>query len=345
VAGRIEHYNTFGSSSNPKIGVRYAPLNQLTLLGTWGRSFKAPTLYQQSSPTNSFLYDASVLGAKSEGTALFDYGGNRALQPERATSWTTGVEWSPPSRRSLDISATYFNIDYKDRVVLPITVATQGLSDPAYASYVIRNPTAAQIEQVIANTERFLNVASAPYDPSQVVAILEDRYTNASSQTIHGVDFSLKDSIATPNGSVAPFLNATWLHVAQQTNPTLPPIVLTGTLFNSPKLRVRSGATWTYGGFATTGVINYISSETDTGVSPTVPIASWTVVDLNLSYRFPTGGGVWSGIEAALSASNLLNRDPPYARGAGLQSYGLVYDSANASPVGRFLALTLRKRL
>jgi len=104
------------------------------------------------------------------------------------------------------------------------------------------------------------------------------------------------------------------------------------------------GATWTLGGFAATGFVNYISGETDSGVIPYVAVSSWTTADLNLAYRFEHPGAHWSGLEAALSISNLFDQDPPIARGASALLPGINFDSTNASAVGRFVALTLRER-
>jgi iron complex outermembrane receptor protein len=42
-AGRFDHYNTYGSSVTPKLGLKWSPLDLLTVRGTWGRGFRAPS--------------------------------------------------------------------------------------------------------------------------------------------------------------------------------------------------------------------------------------------------------------------------------------------------------------
>ncbi|MDR3511832.1 MAG: TonB-dependent receptor [Caulobacteraceae bacterium] len=345
VSARVESYSDVGSSANPKVGLRYEPFTGLTIRSTWGSSFKAPTFYQLSQPRNTFLYLASILGASGPGYALVDYGGNANLKPERAKSWTIGLDYSPPIRRSFDLSVTYFNVNYRDRIVYPISDAGEALSNPIFDPFIIRNASAAQVNAANAAAQTFFNETGGAYDPSQPISIVEDHYTNATAQTIHGVDLSAKDSIALPHGAVNLFANATWLKIAQQTLPGAPSVTLTGTIFNPPSFRLRTGASWVVAGLTATGVINYIPGETDNAVLPNKPVASWTTLDLNLAYSAQARSGPLSGLEVSLAITNLLDAAPPYARGAAIGTPGVYFDSTNTSPVGRFIALTVRKRL
>jgi outer membrane receptor protein involved in Fe transport len=344
LAGRVENYSEFGTSSNPKVALRYVPIPGLTLRGSWGTSFKAPTFYQLFTQHNLEYFNAAVLGGSAAGDALVNFGGNPDLKPERATSWTAGFDWTPPQVRSLVLSATYFNIDYTGRIALPLTSPRTALSNPLFAPFIIRNPTSAQLTAALAATPIFENFSGTPFNPAQTIALLEDVFTNVTSQNISGVDLSIKTSLVLPRGSVDLFANATWLDVTQQTLAGVPSVRLTGTLFNPPTARLRTGGTWTYAGFAATGILNYIGPETDTNLLPTEPIGSWTTVDLNLAYRVPIGRGPLSGFEASLAVTNLLDRAPPVAKGAALQAQGIEFDSTNTSDIGRFVALTVRKR-
>jgi outer membrane receptor protein involved in Fe transport len=123
VSGRTEHYSDFGTTSNPKIGIRYVPATGLTLRGTWGNSFKAPSFNQLYSTTFLYLYPSTTLGGQGNGTALKISGGNPDLKPEKATSWTLGADYNSRSSSPMKLSATYFGIDYSDSVVVPIPIA------------------------------------------------------------------------------------------------------------------------------------------------------------------------------------------------------------------------------
>jgi iron complex outermembrane receptor protein len=43
-AVRYDHYNTYGGTATPKFGVKYRPIDMLTLRGTFGRGFRAPSI-------------------------------------------------------------------------------------------------------------------------------------------------------------------------------------------------------------------------------------------------------------------------------------------------------------
>jgi len=344
LSGRVEHYSDFGTTANPKIGLRYVPLSGLTFRATWGTSFKAPEFVQEAESKSIFQYDAADVGSTAPGAALLTYGGNRNLKPERANSWTAGIDWSPRPIQGLKVSLTYFHIDYRDRIVQPIGNVGDAVTDPIYAPFVTLNPTPATQAAAINSASTFYNLSSSTYNSSQVVALIEDQYFNATAQKIQGVDVSLKQSIPLILGRLDAQANASWLNIVQQTLPGSAPLTLSGTLFNPPTLRARIGATWSLSRFTATGAINYISGETDNGVIPYVAVSPWTTADLNLSYKFERLGARRPGLEAALSISNLFDQDPPIARGASALLPGVNFDSTNTSPIGRFVALTLRER-
>jgi len=350
IAGRVEKYDTFDTTPTPKIGVRYVPFDGLTLRGTWGKSFKAPRFQQLATPHTVYYYDGTEFGATTPGYVLLNYGGDPSLKPERSKSWTLALEWTPASDDSLSVSATYFDINYRDRVVYPITNVGGALSDPVYAPFIVFDPSVEQQAAVIASAQEFTNFSnnysgSEPYDPSQVIALLEDRYTNATAQKIHGIDFTVRKAFDVGNGGIGVFANASALRLVQQTIQSAPAKALTGTLYNPPKARLRSGLTWSYSGLSATGIVNYISSEIDTNLVPNARVAPWTTLDLTMAWSSPAEAGLLAGVDASLSISNALDRDPPVARGAAIGIPGVYFDSTNTSIVGRFLSLTLRKKL
>ncbi|QUD90135.1 TonB-dependent receptor [Phenylobacterium montanum] len=343
LAGRAERYSDFGATTNPKVGLRYKPLDGAVLRATWGTSFKAPQLIQTAESNTLFYYPAAQLGGTT-GTALLTYGGNPNLKPERSNAWTAGVDLSPPQRPSLRLSATYFHIDYTGRIVQPVNDLGSALTSPTYAPFVTPNPSVQLQAAAIANAAAFYNLAGTPYDASDVVALVQDRYVNATAQKISGVDLSVSDRFDLAGGGLDLQVDATWLRIVQQTTVTAPSAGLTGTLFNPPKFRLRGTAVWTRGPLTLSGALNHIAGEADTGVTPAVPIAAWTTADLTGTWRFQRPAGRLTGLEVSLAVLNLFDKDPPFARGAGAQLPGVNFDSTNASAIGRFVALTLRQR-
>ena len=221
LSGRAEHYSDFGDTRNPKVGVRYVPIDGLTLRGTWGKSFKAPSFTQMYQDYQLVMFDArdvGYTGTEPNARMLLTNGGNPELKPETSTSWTIGWDYTPANLRSMTLSATYFDLDYKGRVVQPINPPSQALSgNPMFEPFVVRNPTAAQQADVFSKADFFDNYSSGPYDPSQVVAIVYDTYQNATSQKLNGMDMAYRQTFQLPKSSLNAFLNATWLHLDQST--------------------------------------------------------------------------------------------------------------------------------
>ena len=88
-----------------------------------------------------------------------------------------------------------------------------------------------------------------------------------------------------------------------------------------------------------------IFNFTGDAVNPYQPgsphVASWTTFDLQLNFR-PKLSGLFAGFQAALSAQNIFDRDPPFVL-FEQQVPGLHYDPTNASVLGRFISLRLSK--
>jgi outer membrane receptor protein involved in Fe transport len=339
---RTEHYNDVGESTNPHLGIRYVPIPQLTFRGTWGKSFKAPSFDQLYGQSYLFLWNASTLGYPGSGTALMTNGGNPDLKPERSTSWTIGGEFRPSAVKSLVIGVTYFDINYRDRIVLPVSNPIQFYRNPAFATFILPAPSPAAQSTLIANSTFFYNFTGRAYDPDQVINLLQDSYVNATAQTVRGMDLSVRQSIDLHESRIEFYGNATWLTLRQRTIPLVPEETLTGTIYNPPKFKARGGATWEGGRFTATAFVNYVSGETDTGVTPRARIAPWTTVDANIVYRIP-GGRPDAGFRIELAASNLFNQGPPRALSPAIAVAGLDFDSTNSSIIGRVISLTVVK--
>ncbi len=65
LAVRYDKYSDFGNTTNPKIGLRYQPVRQLLLRGSYNKGFRAPTLYEIYQPASLTFttdnYDDPVL--------------------------------------------------------------------------------------------------------------------------------------------------------------------------------------------------------------------------------------------------------------------------------------------
>ena len=128
-----------------------------------------------------------------------------------------------------------------------------------------------------------------------------------------------------------------------QFSPTSTATNLVNTYSNPLRLRARWDASWSRGPVGLNGAVNYSNAYTDTTVVPYAPIASWTTVDLSARFNTDTlTTSVFGGATIQFNVVNLLNRYPPYANGAGVP--GVHYDVGNASPLGRFVSVELKKK-
>jgi iron complex outermembrane receptor protein len=342
-AVRGEDYNTFGGVTTPKLGVLYGPNADVTLKASWGKSFKAPTLFEQNYAQNAYLFSPSSFGGvgyPANATVLVLDGGNKNLQPERATTQSVSLAFHPEALRDLEAELSWFRIDYRDRVIQPIANSSQALNNAIYAPFVDLAPTPQAQANVIANAETFYNFVGAPYDPSKVAAIIYTQYANAAQQRIQGVDLSGSYRLAWGQGTLTLRGSASWLDSAQQTAFTDQPYALAGTLFNPPKISGRAGAVWQRGGFSASLFANYRSGVTNR--IDEVKSASFTTFDAALRYALGRRDDAWSGLEFTLSLDNALDRDPPLYRVTS-PLYVAPYDSTNYSAIGRFLSLSVSK--
>lgn len=343
-AARAEDYSSFGRVTTPKLGLVYGPSKDVTLKASWGRSFKAPTLLQRYLPVTAGLVRPSRYGGVGyppEATLLYLDGGNPQLEPERARTWSVSAAFHPTAYPAFEAEVSWFGIDYQDRVVQPITNYAGAMGNPAYAEFFSYAPTAEEQALVIEAADAFFNYVDAPYDPANVVAIMRSRYINASRQRVRGVDLSgswwrdLGPGRLTLRGSTS------WLDSTQQTTAGQGFADLSGTLFNPARIHGRAGLVWDQGGLTASAFATYVGGLTDT--TDAEKTASFTTFDTVVRYRANALGGMWDGVELALSVQNLFDRRPPLYTPA---SPVLVppYDSTNYSAIGRFASVQLSKR-
>jgi iron complex outermembrane recepter protein len=339
VSGREEHYSEFGGKSVPQLGLVYTPADSLKTRATWGKSFRAPTLYDQFN-----IGAVDVLKIPNSGGTtspiLLETGGDPNLRPETARTWTVGADYDSERVKGLHLSATYYDISYIDRISR-IPTFFSALTDPLFAPFVTLSPSAAQQQSVIsAAGPNFFDTTGA-YNPGNIAALVNDELVNVSRQDIKGVDLSANYKVPTYKGSLEIFANASYLDLRQQFVPGAPEVEISGQAFEPAKFRARGGATFGFGPLSATGIVNYTGGEVNPYVPDNTHIASWTTFDLQLGFRPQLSGGL-SGFQAALSVQNLFDRDPPLVLFDQFVP-GLHYDPTNASVLGRFISLRLSK--
>ena len=117
LAARYEDYSDFGTTTKPKVAVKYRPMEEVIFRASYGESFLAPNLpflytTQSVSFSSQFLQDPLRPNDPRQQIRQLG-GGNPDLQPEETDVMYAGVVVSPFSRRrGTLLQSLTFNVDY-----------------------------------------------------------------------------------------------------------------------------------------------------------------------------------------------------------------------------------------
>jgi iron complex outermembrane receptor protein len=345
LAGRVERYSDFGTTANPKVGLLYVPQESVALRATWGTSFRAPGLYIEDGMRQFLVYPGALLkGAPAGSQFILLSGANNQLTPEKARTWTAGGDLTPAWLPDFKLSATVFDIAYRDRIVQPVASLPLALLDPNSAPFVTFNPSAALQAQLLENANFYRDNTGGAYNPERVYTVIADEYQNVSILNARGVDLTAAYHRPTAWGDFGLTSTTSWLRETRQPSSAAAVQVLTGTIFNPPRFKARAGLTWSRGGWSSAWFLNHVSSETNAASAVPIQVGSFTTVDAQFAVDASGWSEVTQGTHLSLSIRNLLDRDPPYLNtGFSAASFIRGYDPTNASALGRFISLSVLK--
>lgn len=340
-SGRYENYSSLGGYTTPKLGIQWSPHHDLSLRGSWSHAVRPPTLSDLDTSRNEVaataLPDAHVPGGIAP--ILAWTGGNPDIKPERARSWTAGLDFAPAQLPGLTIGLTYFNTRFTDRIESTLATVNM-LTDPAYAALITNNPSAAQIANICEHS-MFPQGTLARCLATPALAIVDLRIHNLATLETNGIDFNIRYDRTLPLGRLRMGLNGTWLaHFEQAQLPNTPLVSLLDTENEPINLRMRASTGWELGGFAASAAANFTNGYWNTGSTPEQRVDSWTTIDVQLRYDFSDDQAWLHGTRLELNARNVFNVDPPFLNN---QITAIGYDQENANPYGRQLSLELRK--
>lgn len=348
-AGRFEDYSDFGSTTNPKVGLLWAPIDGLNIRGTYGTSFRAPVLSElDNSLAGAILANIPDLQSPPTSLALVSLlGVDPDLGPEDATTWTAGIDIQPPGFEGFNASITYYNIDYKDRIDQQFAFF-DALLNPVFEGIVTRGPDASLINEILAAANSGVNgftnfTTSGPLDAEVVV---DTRVRNTASTQLSGLDFALNYSADTEVGTFGAGISGNYIfEFVNQLTPFVEPIDIVDTIFNPADLTLRGNASWSHNGLSVNLFVNYVDSYTDNQMEPTSTVESWTAVDVNLAYKTADRRtDLLKNTTFSISVQNLFDNDPPTVIDFTPSVPRETFDPENASPLGRFVAVEIRKQ-
>ncbi len=320
VAGRFEHFSDFGDSTDVKVTGRYELSRGLALRAAGSTGFRAPSLGQSyfSTVSTNFLNVNGVFQPFDILTARVDSPVARALgatdlKPENSVNFSGGVALSPSAQ--FDITADYFNIAIKDRIIFS------------------GNFTGAALNPIL-----------QPFGASGVRF-----FTNAIDTRTDGVELAANyHSDLGPNGVLR--LSAAWAHAETSvTNiaPTPPQLAAFQTVLfdrlevrrlecGQPKDNVRLTADWSkgpvevvatgsrYGSFC--GIANGTNEAPfGPGTSADQMFGATWLLDLELSYtidRFRVAFGAQDLFDATPDATLFVNSNSGINRFPNNSPYG-----------------------
>jgi iron complex outermembrane recepter protein len=351
---RYDHYDTYGGSATPKFGVKYSPIEQLALRGTWGRGFRAPSIaeagtaglaFGQGNTNDPVLCPGGLANVKGTFNSLCSYpavgvaAANPDLKAVTSNNSTFGVIYEPFK----DFSAS---VDWY-HIVLTNDIISASSAGGFYVDSIalVRGPSAVLPVCTATTAPAPCPTANVPTPvgyPSYTVI----PYVNAGSTKTSGFDFDVRGQY---DLGVWGRLKAdlTWTLMTQYE------LVAAGQTFNllnthgpqsisgdtgNPRSKANLSLTWDKGPFTSTLSVIYTGS-----FSIIDPSSGYNTCLQALQGRAPSayGSAISASVTALPGAWNqycavehftLVNLYAAYAVSDHLQVHGAITNLFNSVP-------------
>lgn len=324
-AGRYEKYSDYGSNFAPKLSLRWHPIDSLTLRGSIGKGFVAPTLdviSQATAFSADSVYDpasclddgaGTVADCRAQATntdVQVDAYREKAegLGAEKSTQYQVGVVWDATDW--LNITVDYWNIEIKDRIAY---FSSQKLIDIELGDDPTPMPGA---PCAIIRDNALANELGSP------IKEIHNCYFNQGKVKTDGVDMTLRTKFDMGNwGSLSNMLQASY-----QRSMTIDGGEEQVGLQGFPRGRVSFNNTWNRGDWTVGYNARYISSNgTETKYTP-----HFLTHDVQLSYATPWNGKIMVGV------NNFTNKMPELISYDGRPFNFYLYDAYGRTPYVRY---------
>ncbi len=219
ISGRIDHYNDFGTTRNPKIAATWEVVEGVQFRGNWAKSFVAPALTSRGANAAGQTAESTFgNAAPGQGTFTVPYasfptaaniptcpaapatsctfntatvagaliaGGNANLKPQRGKAWSFGVDFAPTFAPGLKVSVTYWDNRLRGGITAPAPSLAIASSDLASLLQIYPNgATAAQLTAAQAGLP-----AGAALPNTPVYFIYNFQQNNVVNLNVAGIDF------------------------------------------------------------------------------------------------------------------------------------------------------------
>ena len=300
LAVRREDYSDFGTTTDPKVAFIWQASDSLSLRGSYGTAFRAPSLHQiglgntDESPNLVDTVRCAAVGNINKACEPQEYtavlSGNEELGPEESKSYNLGVIYEVTD--NFDFSVDYYDYDIENVITKDTQFKFSTLGN---------DPTV---------VERLPSTIAG--DPGEVVRIF-DQFENIGNVTTSGLDIEANYGLETDMGEFKFSYVVNYVLSYEDARPNADGSMRIDTKegdFEQPEVRWSFNTAWVKGDWNASMAINYIgefkqdASVAADGISD---IDSWTTVDTTVNYI---------GIEnttLSLGATNLFNEEPPFS--------------------------------
>ena len=275
---RWSDYDTFGSTTNSKLGLEWRLVDDVLIRSTYAEVFRAPTindLFQGARITNPVYsdpcngQDTSCAGLPEGGTfeqglgqtnALL--GGNPNLDPETGDVFTWGAVYSPSWLEGASIAVDVWDVHLEDTIQ---TLGTQPILNACFESE---------------GTSPLCNLFTRNPETGDVF-LVQDLTQNAGITDTNGVDIGLKYIIDTEYGLFRASMDSTYIDnydvevivegdtVAEQSNAGTFLPASKGGLGNYSRWRSLAALTWSLNNFEAQWALRYIDGFRVGSTNPT----------------------------------------------------------------------------
>jgi iron complex outermembrane receptor protein len=367
-SARYDSYSDVGDTTNPRVGLTWQPVDWINVRTSWGESFTAPAMGDLHAPDSRYVVvpasdlaflDPTLAGGPASpvpGITLAQLGyylrpsvavvgGNTDLKPQTAETFSAGFDVSPPVAPGLRFGVTYYKVKIKDQFNLVAGAITQLFTNPALASYYIRNPTLAQVTAI---------GGALPVDGPPLATVftgagpayyIDLRRHNLGMANQDGLDFSLSYDHATGFGAVFAKVGGTYI-LGREESPIAGSPMVSVIDDDISRLAVSTSFGAKAGGY--TGQVTWNHSAgyslstpaSGTAGPPQTKVDGFDTVDLFGAYDFK-GQGWTNDLSLTVNIGNLFDEDPPFYNNT--QTLGSASGYINGGTLGRFLQVGLRK--
>lgn len=189
LAARRDDYTGFGSTTNPKVTLRFTPHEKVLFRASFSTGFRVPTFKQQFDPRTESIYAGLDLVNPYTNTPipansiLIYSGGKSSLGPEEADMLSAGVVFSPI--KNITLSADWWSIG-RDGTILILGPST-----------------------ILANYQLFSDAIIR--DGANVISAIDNRWINAGETSTKGIEYTVRGDFDLAGGRLTAETNISQL--------------------------------------------------------------------------------------------------------------------------------------